>query len=132
MKITATLLPIRSVGAGSMYFETKHSYYVENLFLFHFAFLLFYFTGDILTHHYVLGLSTDDQPDWKDLLFLSKLILRILPNINRVCYVFGGSVKYPVTDITNTRLNDIPVEQLRHAYYLAETVSFFFFFFSGE
>lgn len=57
----------------------------------------------------------DDDPDWDDLLFLAKLIWRILHNINRMCFIFGGSVEFPITDITDTRLDQNTLEQLPEA-----------------
>ncbi|XP_055302144.1 GMP synthase [glutamine-hydrolyzing] [Sitodiplosis mosellana] len=94
MKITATLLPIRSVGVQ----------------------------GDSRSYSYVLGLSTEDTPDWKDMLFLAKLIPRILHNINRVCYIFGGSVQFPISDITETKISKYSLAQLRQADHLANSI----------
>lgn len=59
------------------------------------------------------------------MLFLAKLIPRILHNINRVCYVFGGKVVYQVTDITNTHLSKQVITQLREADAIANDVSTF-------
>lgn len=82
-------------------------------------------TGDSRSYSYVLGLSTEEDPDWKDLQFLAKLIPRILHNINRVCYIFGGPVQFPVTDITETRISRYTLAQLRQADHLANTVNVF-------
>ncbi|ALC40112.1 bur [Drosophila busckii] len=66
-EIQATLLPIRSVGVQ----------------------------GDKRTYSYVVGLSTSTaEPNWADMMFLAKLIPRILHNVNRVCYIFGEPVQY--------------------------------------
>lgn len=57
------------------------------------------------------------------MLFLAKLIPRILHNINRVCYIFGGPVQFPINDITETKINQYSLAQLRQADHLANTVS---------
>lgn len=93
-QIQATLLPIRSVGVQ----------------------------GDKRTYSYVVGLSTSQEPNWQDLLFLAKIIPRILHNVNRVCYVFGEPVQYLVTDITHTTLNTVVLSQLRQADAIANEV----------
>lgn len=85
--IHATVLPIRSVGVQ----------------------------GDKRSYSYVVGISSDGDPNWSDLLFLAKLIPRILHNVNRVCYIFGGPVLYQVTDVTHTTLNFYVLKQLRQA-----------------
>lgn len=95
MQIGATILPIRSVGVQ----------------------------GDGRTYSYVVGLSTDRPPHWPDLIFLAKLIPRILHNINRVCYVFGTPVQHQVTDVTPTRISRCSIGQLRQADHLASEVS---------
>ncbi|XP_050339048.1 GMP synthase [glutamine-hydrolyzing]-like isoform X2 [Bactrocera neohumeralis] len=71
--------------------------------------------GDKRTYSYVVGFSCSSEPNWNDLIFLAKLIPRILHNINCVCYVFGGPVQYEITDITHTTLNEYVLEQLREA-----------------
>ncbi|EDV31028.2 uncharacterized protein Dana_GF15152 [Drosophila ananassae] len=93
-QIQATLLPIRSVGVQ----------------------------GDKRTYSYVVGLSTSQEPNWQDLLFLAKIIPRILHNVNRVCYVFGEPVQYLVTDITHTTLNTVILSQLRQADAIANEI----------
>ncbi|KAH8263470.1 hypothetical protein KR044_009316 [Drosophila immigrans] len=91
----ATLLPVRSVGVQ----------------------------GDKRTYSYVVGLSTTSQePNWSDLLFLAKIIPRILHNVNRVCYIFGEPVQYLVTDITHTTLNTVVLAQLRQADAIANEI----------
>lgn len=57
-----------------------------------------------------------------DLMFLAKLIPRILHNVNRVCYIFGEQVQYQVTDITHTTLNLYVLKQLRQADAIANEV----------
>lgn len=116
MKITATLLPIRSVGVQGNY---QSIICIENRNLFNLI-----DAGDSRSYSYVLGLSTEEDPDWKDLLFLAKLIPRILHNINRVCYIFSGPVQYPISDITETRISRYSLAQLRQADHLANTVRF--------
>lgn len=91
----ATLLPIRSVGVQ----------------------------GDKRSYSYVVGLSSSSQePNWSDLLFLAKIIPRILHNVNRVCYIFGEPVQYLLTDITHTTLNTVVLAQLRQADAIANEV----------
>lgn len=87
MKLNATLLPIRSVGVQ----------------------------GDKRSYNYAVGLSSNEQPNWQDMMFLAKLIPRILHNVNRVCYIFGDAVKYPVQDITHTLLTQNVIAQIRQA-----------------
>lgn len=81
------------------------------------------FAGDCRSYSYVIGLSTPEEPDWCSLLFLAKLIPRILHNINRVCYIFGGTVQYPINDITHTRISRYTLAQLRQADHIATSVS---------
>lgn len=89
----------------------------------HFLVLFLPCLGDSRSYSYVIGLSTsDDSPDWQSLLFLAKLIPRILHNINRVCYIFGGTVQYPITDITHTRISRYSLAQLRQADDVATSV----------
>ncbi|KAF7492625.1 GMP synthase [glutamine-hydrolyzing] [Sarcoptes scabiei] len=104
-KFTATLLPIKSVGVQ----------------------------GDCRSYSYVVGLSEDAEPNETDaqitekfqhLARLAKLIPRICHNINRVCYIFGESVKSPVMNITHTTLTPTVIAQLREADHLANTILF--------
>ena len=91
-KFTLTLLPIKSVQGNS--------------------------------HGYVVSLSENfkNQPSkptiaakFEALARLAKLILTVCPNVSRVCYIFGSSVKCPVEDITTTTLTPKVVELLRKA-----------------
>lgn len=95
VKLTATVLPIRSVGVQ----------------------------GDKRSYSYVVGISSGTEPNWKDMCFLAKIIPRILHNVNRVCYIFGGHVQHPLTDITHTNLCKYTLEQLREADALVTQVS---------
>ncbi|KAL1473080.1 hypothetical protein MTO96_022566 [Rhipicephalus appendiculatus] len=71
-KLVSTLLPIKSVGVQ----------------------------GDRRTYSYVVGLSSTEEPsDWEDMMRLAKLIPKICHNINRVVYIFGGPVAFPVQDV---------------------------------
>ncbi|CAH1112305.1 unnamed protein product [Psylliodes chrysocephalus] len=84
-KLAATLLPIRSVGVQ----------------------------GDSRTYSYVVGISSEKDPDWNDLSFLASLMPRICRNVNRVCYIFGGIVKEPLPDVTHTYLTSNVLSTLR-------------------
>lgn len=74
-----------------------------------------YFLGDGRSYSYVVGLSSDVAPDWDDMIFLAKLMPRICHNVNRVCYIFGGSVLHPVQDVTTTFLTKNVISTLREA-----------------
>ncbi|XP_076358588.1 GMP synthase burgundy isoform X3 [Tachypleus tridentatus] len=94
-KLTTTLLPIQSVGVQ----------------------------GDKRTYSYVVGLSSNENiKDWEDLMVLAKLIPRICHNINRVVYIFGDAVQFPVQDITPTFLTTGVLSTLRQADFLAQNV----------
>lgn len=54
---------------------------------------------------------------------MAKIITKILHNINRVCYVFGNQVSYPVTDVTPTRISRYTLAQLRMADHIATEVN---------
>ncbi|XP_037952679.1 GMP synthase [glutamine-hydrolyzing] [Teleopsis dalmanni] len=86
-QLHASVLPIRSVGVQ----------------------------GDKRTYSYVVGLSSAHEPNWSDLIFLAKIIPRILHNVNRVCYIFGEPVIHPISDITLTTLTQSPIKTLRQA-----------------
>jgi GMP synthase (glutamine-hydrolysing) len=94
-KLAATLLPIRSVGVQ----------------------------GDSRSYSYVVGISSEKEPDWDDLMFLACLIPRICRNINRVSYIFGGLVKEPILDLTITYLTSNVLATLRQCDDVATTVS---------
>ncbi|KAL5281588.1 GMPS family protein [Megaselia abdita] len=93
-EISATVLPIRTVGVQ----------------------------GDKRSYSYVLGLSSQVDPNWNDLIFLAKLIPRILHNINRVCYVFGGHIQFPISEVTYTHISNFTLSQLREADAIANEV----------
>lgn len=94
-QLVTTLLPIKSVGVQ----------------------------GDCRSYSHVLALSSDlEIEDWKDLIRLAKLIPKICHNINRVCYVFGKAIQFPVQDITPTYLTPTVIETLQEADYLAQTI----------
>lgn len=84
-KLAATLLPIRSVGVQ----------------------------GDCRSYSYVVGISSERDPDWDDMMILSKLIPKVCHNVNRVCYVFGDIVKEPLPDVTPTYLTNNVLSTLR-------------------
>ena len=94
-KFAATLLPIRSVGVQ----------------------------GDCRSYSYVVGISSDREPDWDDMLFLARLIPRICNNINRVCYVFGGLVKEIIPDLTPTYLTNNVISTIRQCDDIANSVN---------
>lgn len=90
--------------------------------------MFFFCLGDKRSYSYVVGLSSDTEPNWQDMIFLAKLIPRILHNVNRVCYIFGGHVNYQVNDITHTLLSSYTLSQIRQADHLANEVIFFIIF----
>jgi hypothetical protein len=65
-KFTATLLPIRTVGVQ----------------------------GDCRSYSYAVGVSSEADPNFDDLVYFARLIPRVCHNINRICYVFGGTVEH--------------------------------------
>ncbi|KHJ74889.1 GMP synthase domain protein [Oesophagostomum dentatum] len=90
--IHSTLLPIKSVGVQ----------------------------GDGRSYSYVAALSCDQDPiPWQLLSRYANVIPKLLHNINRVVYVFGGPVLYPITTITPTFLNAFTVKILQEADHLA-------------
>ena len=103
-KFAATLLPIKSVGVQ----------------------------GDSRSYSYVVALSeeqSEEQLDFEsekrkfeNLIRLAKLIPRICHNVNRICYVFGGIVQYPVQDVTQTYLTSHVLAQLREADSIANSI----------
>lgn len=95
-QIAATVLPIRSVGVQ----------------------------GDKRSYSYVVGLSSEVEPNWQDILFLAQMIPRILHNINRVCFIFGPQVTHHVNDVTSTFLSKYTIGQVRQADHIVNTVSF--------
>lgn len=102
-KFSTSLLPIKSVGVQ----------------------------GDCRTYSYVVGLSEDALDEeteemitekFEKLAYLAKLIPAICHNVNRVCYIFGKSVKIPVTNITHTTLTPTVITQLREADFIVNSV----------
>ncbi|KAE9552854.1 hypothetical protein FO519_003919 [Halicephalobus sp. NKZ332] len=86
--ITATLLPIKSVGVQ----------------------------GDCRSYSYVAALSTNERPiPWTALHQIAKIIPNRVLNINRVVYVFGNVVEEEIKDITVTHLNEETVKELQKA-----------------
>jgi len=83
--LRSTLLPIRSVGVQ----------------------------GDKRSYSYVSTISSDAEPEWDDLLFLARVIPKVCPSVNRVCYLFGGAAKEPVQEITPTLLTPDVLTTLR-------------------
>ncbi|KAJ9587940.1 hypothetical protein L9F63_018615, partial [Diploptera punctata] len=92
--LAATLLPIRSVGVQ----------------------------GDCRSYSYVVGLSSEKEPDWEDMQFLARLIPRVCHNVNRVCYIWGGLVRDQVLDITPTFLTSNVLSTLRQADHVSNQV----------
>ena len=78
--------------------------------------------GDSRSYSYVVGLSSDKEPSWEKLLILARLIPKVCHNINRVCYIFGGSVRENVQDVTPTFLTPHVIGTIRQADYLATKV----------
>lgn len=70
----------------------------------------------------MVGLSSENDPDWNDMMFLARLIPRICHNVNRVVYIFGGLVKDPVVDVTPTCLTRLVLSTIRQCDYLATQV----------
>uniref|UniRef100_A0A183VEC1 GMP synthase (glutamine-hydrolyzing) n=1 Tax=Toxocara canis TaxID=6265 RepID=A0A183VEC1_TOXCA len=94
-EIATTLLPIQTVGVQ----------------------------GDCRSYSYVAALSTSERPiPWTTLERLARVIPRLLHNINRVVYVIGEAVEFPVSDITRTYLNDFNIAHLQWADRLANEV----------
>ncbi|XP_045161563.1 GMP synthase [glutamine-hydrolyzing]-like [Mercenaria mercenaria] len=97
INLTTTLLPIKTVGVQ----------------------------GDCRTYSYVAALSSKQKPkhlDWNKVMTLAKIIPRICHNINRVVYIFGDPVKFPVEDITPTYLTEGVLSTLRQVDYVATKV----------
>eukprot|EP01134_Creolimax_fragrantissima_P007486 CFRG7486T1 len=87
-EITATLLPIRTVGVQ----------------------------GDGRTYSYVCALSSSSSiVHWTTLFLLAKIIPRLCHRVNRIVYTFGKSVSGTISNITPTRLTPDVLEQLRSA-----------------
>uniref|UniRef100_A0A915PIU1 GMP synthase (glutamine-hydrolyzing) n=1 Tax=Setaria digitata TaxID=48799 RepID=A0A915PIU1_9BILA len=94
-EVATTLLPVQSVGVQ----------------------------GDGRSYAYAAALSTNERPiPWELLDRLARLIPRLLHNINRVVYVFGDAIEYPVNDVTRTYLNDFTIGLIQWADRLAYDV----------
>uniref|UniRef100_A0AAF5PX76 GMP synthase (glutamine-hydrolyzing) n=1 Tax=Wuchereria bancrofti TaxID=6293 RepID=A0AAF5PX76_WUCBA len=94
-EIATTLLPVQSVGVQ----------------------------GDGRSYAYAAALSTNERPiPWELLERLAHVIPRLLHNINRVVYVFGNAVEYPVNDVTRTYLNGFTVGLIKWADRIASDV----------
>uniref|UniRef100_A0A0R3S626 GMP synthase (glutamine-hydrolyzing) n=1 Tax=Elaeophora elaphi TaxID=1147741 RepID=A0A0R3S626_9BILA len=94
-EIATTLLPVQSVGVQ----------------------------GDGRSYAYVAALSTNARPiPWVLLERLARIIPRLLHNINRVVYVFGNAVEYPVNDVTRTYLNGFTIDLIKWADRIASDV----------
>ncbi|VIO94121.1 Uncharacterized protein BM_BM7719 [Brugia malayi] len=94
-EIATTLLPVQSVGVQ----------------------------GDGRSYAYAAALSTNERPiPWELLERLAHIIPRLLHNINRVVYVFGNAVEYPVNDVTRTYLNGFTVGLIKWADRIASDV----------
>ena len=62
-----------------------------------FYFMHLFFQSDGRTYSYVAGLSSPQQSiEWNVLLYFAKIIPRICHNVNRVVFVFGDAVEYPI------------------------------------
>ena len=93
-KFKATLLPIRTVGVQ----------------------------GDGRTYSYAVGISSEADPNFEDLLYFARLIPRVCHSINRICYVFGGIVEHQITDVTPTFLTPNVIATIREADAVANKV----------
>ena len=93
-KFKATLLPIRTVGVQ----------------------------GDGRTYSYAVGISSEANPNFEDLLYFARLIPRVCHGINRICYVFGGIVEHQITDVTPTFLTPNVIATIRQADAVANKV----------
>ena len=93
-KFKATLLPIRTVGVQ----------------------------GDGRTYSYAVGISSETDPNFEDLLYFARLIPRVCHSINRICYVYGGIVEHQITDVTPTFLTPNVIATIRQADAVANKV----------
>ncbi|CAL8147628.1 unnamed protein product [Orchesella dallaii] len=93
-QLRSTLLPIRSVGVQ----------------------------GDKRSYSYVAAISSEGQPDWDELSFLARILPKVCHSVNRVCYLFGGLAKEPITEITPTLLTPDVLTTLRQCDHLAHQV----------
>ena len=78
--------------------------------------------GDGPTYSYALGISSEADPNFDDLLYFAHIIPRVCHNINRICYVFGGIVEHQITDVTPTFLTPNVIATIRQADHVANQV----------
>eukprot|EP00088_Acartia_fossae_P041500 TRINITY_DN4341_c0_g1_i7.p1 TRINITY_DN4341_c0_g1~~TRINITY_DN4341_c0_g1_i7.p1 ORF type:complete len:667 (-),score=137.16 TRINITY_DN4341_c0_g1_i7:322-2322(-) len=93
-KYNATLLPIRTVGVQ----------------------------GDARSYNYCVGISCAQDPNWEHLKFFARIIPQVCHSVNRIVFIFGPLVQFPVHEITNTQLCPMVVSTVRQADYLANQV----------
>ncbi|CAJ0959708.1 unnamed protein product, partial [Mesorhabditis belari] len=96
-EIHTTLLPIKSVGVQ----------------------------GDSRSYSYVAALSSSAKPiPWILFEKIASLVPKILHNVNRIVYVFGDPILYPIENITKTHLTRESVQKLQLADHLATDALF--------
>ena len=78
--------------------------------------------GDGRTYSYAVGISSEAEPNFEDLLYFVRLIPRVCHSINRICYVFGGIVDHQITDVTPTFLTPNMIATIRQADSVANKV----------
>jgi len=83
--ISATLLPMQTVGVQ----------------------------GDGRSYSYLVGLS--GKKDWNELFRIAKEIPKQVHKVNRIVYIFGDPVTWPVKEITPTYLREDVISQLQKA-----------------
>jgi len=93
-KYNATLLPIRTVGVQ----------------------------GDHRSYSYCVGISCEGSPNWSDLKFFARIIPQVCHSVNRIVFVFGDIVHFPLHDVTKTTLSPSVLAVLRQADYVANQV----------
>ena len=69
-----------------------------------------------------MGISSEADPNFEDLLYFARLIPRVCHSINRICYVFGGIVEHQITDVTPTFLTPNVIATIRQADAVANKV----------
>ena len=73
--------------------------------------------GDGRSYKYLVGLSTIENPNWEEIIELTKKIPQTVKSINRVAYIFGDPIPKSkmLKEITQTALNRQNIEQLRQS-----------------